>query len=109
MIWPNRLFWFWAAETAHVGSFWSVHRSTSSPVVTFAASELRRTVSPAATPWLASRLVPRTDRLTGVGRPLGSRSVKARTSHATGERSRTVAMKLHNSGVRIKEGCEVEC
>jgi hypothetical protein len=108
LIWPNRLFWFWAAETAHVGSFWSVHRSTSSPVVTFAASELRRTVRPAATPWLASRLVPRTVRLTGVGRPLGSRSVKARTSHATGERSRTVAMKFHNSGVGIKEGCEVE-
>ncbi len=63
---------------------------------------------PGVPTWLASRLVPLTVRLTWVGRPLGSRPVKARTSHATGERSRTVAMKFHNSGVGIKEGCEVE-
>lgn len=94
----TRLFWFWMVDTAHAGSNWSTHRSSSSPMVTLAAPELRRTVS-SATTRLASRLGPRTVRLTWVGRPWASRPVKARTSYTPtpGERSRTVATDGHHA------------
>jgi excisionase family DNA binding protein len=59
--------------------------------VALAARVTGRTVSSAATR-RASLFVPRTVRLTCVGRPRSSRPVKALTSHTPGLRSRTVAM-----------------
>ena len=58
-----------------------------------------------ATRW-ASFFVPRTVRLTCVGRPRSSRPVKARTSHTPGLRSRTVAMAPESSRDRTRDGSE---